>query len=97
MTSLYLQMLLDPQQWIFYPFAGLFYVAPENTELAVAIQTSFERVIAYGLYQRLVEEAIMRPWLRRQLKLRSPRIPVIQNPEAADVLADVNPAHWIFP
>ena len=90
-------MLLDPQQLIFYPFAGLFYVAPENTELAVAIQTGFERVIAYGLYKRLVEEAIMRPWLRRQLKLRSPRIPVIQNPEAADVLADVNPAHWIVP
>ena len=57
----------------------------------------FERVIADGSYQRLVEETIMTPWLRRQLKLRSRRILVLQNPEAADVLADVNPDHWIIP
>ena len=60
--------------------------------LAAAIQTGFERVIADGSYQRLVEETIMTPWLRRQLKLGPP-----QNPEAADVLDDVNPAHWIVP
>ena len=95
--SLYPQMLLDPHLLIVYPFAGFFYVAPENTELAAAIQTGFERVIADGSYQRLVEEAIMTPWLRRQLKLRSRRILVLQNPEAADVLTDVNPAHWIVP
>ena len=95
--SLYPQMLLDPHLLIVYPFAGFFYVAPENTELAAAIQTGFERVIADGSYQRLVEEAIMTPWLRRQLKLRSRRILVLQNPEAADVLADVNPDHWIIP
>ena len=54
-------------------------------------------MIADGSYQRLVEEAIMTPWLRRQLKLRSRRILVLQNPEAADILADVNAAHWIVP
>ena len=46
--SLYPQMLLDPHLLIVYPFAGFFYVAPENTELAAAIQTGFERVIADG-------------------------------------------------
>ena len=39
----------------------------------------------------------MTPWLRRQLKLRSRRILVLQNPEAVYVLADVNPDHWIIP
>ena len=29
--SLYPQMLLDPHLLIVYPFAGFFYVAPENT------------------------------------------------------------------
>ena len=38
-------------------------MAPENTELAAAIQTGFEQVIADGSYQRLVEETIMTPWL----------------------------------
>ena len=87
-------MLLDPHLLVVYPFAGFCYVAPVSTELADPIQTGFERVIADGSYQRLVEEAIMTPWLRRQLKLRSRRILALQNPEAADVLADVNPAHW---
>ena len=95
--SLYPQMLLDPHLLIVYPFAGFFYVAPENTELAAAIQTGFERVIADGSYQRLLDEAIMTPWLNRQLKLRSRRILVLQNHEAGEVLADVNPSHWIIP
>ena len=90
-------MLLDPHLLGIYPFAGFFYVAPDNTELAAAIQTGFERVIPDGSYQRLVEEAIMTPWLKHQLKLRSRRILVLQNPEAAEVLADVNPGHWIVP
>ena len=95
--SLYPQMLLDPHLLIVYPFAGFFYVAPENKELAAAIQTGFERVIANGSYQRLIVEAIMTSWLRRQLKLRSRRILMLQNPEGAEVLADVNPDHWIVP
>ena len=48
------QMLLDPHLLIVYPFAGFFYVNPENMELADAIQTGFERVIADGSSQRLV-------------------------------------------
>ena len=95
--STYPQMLLDPHLLIVYPFAGFFYVAPENTVLADAIESGFERVIADGSYQRLVEQSIMTPWLRRQLKLRSRSILVLQNPEAAEVLADVNPEHWIVP
>ena len=42
------QMLQDPHLLIIYPFAGFFYVAPENTELVAAIQTSFELLIADG-------------------------------------------------
>ena len=95
--SLYPQMVLDSHLLIIYPFAGFFYVAPENTALAGAIQIGFERVIADGSYQRLVEESIMTPWLRRQLQLRSRRILVVHNPEAAEVFADVNPEHWIVP
>ena len=54
--SLYPQMLLDPHLLIVYPFAGFFYVAPENTELAAAIQTGFERVIADGRTSALLKK-----------------------------------------
>ena len=47
-TSFYPQMLLDPHLLIVYPFVGFFCVAPESMELADAIQTGFERVIADG-------------------------------------------------
>ena len=53
-------------------------------------------MIADGSYQRLVEEAIMTPWLKRQLKLRSRRVLVLRNPEESEVLADVDPEHWII-
>ena len=95
--SLYPQMLLDPHLLIVYPFAGFFYVAPENKELAAAIQTGFERVIADGSYQRLVEEAILTPWLRESLNLKTRRVLVLNNPEAQGALGDVDPRHWVIP
>ncbi len=55
-TSFYPQMLLDPHLLIVYLFAGFFYVAPESTELAAAIQIGFERVIADGSYQLLLKK-----------------------------------------
>ena len=97
MKSLYPQTLLVLHMLIVYPFVGFFYVAPEKTELAAAIQAGVECVIADGSYQRLIEEVIMTPWLRCQLKLRSRRVLVLDNPDEADVLADLNPAHWIVP
>ena len=57
-----------------YPFAGFFYVSPDNQPLAYAIQTGFERAIADGSYQRLVEELIFTPWLRRTLLLKNRRV-----------------------
>ena len=95
--SLYPQMLLDPHLLIVYPFAGFFYVAPENTELAAAIQTGFERVIADGSYQRLVEDVIMTPWLRENLNLKSRHVLVLNNPEAQGALGDVDPNYWMIP
>ena len=54
-------------------------------------------MIADGSYQRLVEEVIMTPWLKRQFKLRSRRVLVFRNPEVSEALADVDPEHWIVP
>ena len=39
---------LDPNLLITYPFAGFFYVSPDNQSLADAIQLGFEREIADG-------------------------------------------------
>ena len=54
-------------------------------------------MIADGSYQRLVEEVIMTPQLKRQRKLRSRRVLVLRNPEASEAFADVDPEHWIVP
>lgn len=95
--SLYPQIILDPYLLIVYPFAGFFYVAPDNTELADALRIGFERAMADGSYQRLVDESIMTPWLSRKLQLKSRRVLVLKNPDAAEALADVDPSHWIVP
>ena len=88
---------LDPNLLIAYPFAGFFYVGPDNQALAEAIQLGFQRAIADGSYQRLLEELILTPWLRRHLALADRRVIALPNPVAADVLADVDPRHWIVP
>ena len=88
---------LDPHLLLAYPFAGFFYVSPDNQPLADAIQTGFERAIADGSYQRLVEELIFTPWLRRTLVLKNRRVIVLANPVAADVLSAVDSRHWIVP
>ena len=76
---------------------GSFYVSPEDQPLAEAIREGFERAIADGSYQQLVEELIFTPWLRRTLLLRDRRVIVLDNPVAADVLAEVDSRHWIVP
>jgi hypothetical protein len=88
---------LDPHLLLAYPFAGFFYVSPDNQPLADAIQTGFERAIADGSYQRLVEKLIFTPWLRRTLVLKNRRVIVLANPVAADVLSAVDSRHWIVP
>jgi len=88
---------LDPHLLLAYPYAGFFYVSPDNQPLADAIQTGFERAIADGSYQRLVEELIFTPWLRRTLVLKNRRVIVLANPVAADVLSAVESRHWIVP
>ena len=88
---------LDPHLLLAYPFAGFFYVSPNNQLLADAIQTGFERAIADGSYQRLVEELIFTPWLRRTLLLKNRRVIALANPVAADVLSAVESRHWIVP
>lgn len=89
--------VLDPNLLIAYPFAGFFYVSRSNPALAEAIQTGFERAIADGSYQALVEELILTPRLRQQLRLEDRAVVVLPNPVAADVLAGVDVNHWIVP
>ena len=91
------QTLLDPYLLLAYPFAGFFYVSPSNKPLAEAIRRGFEQAISDGSYQRLLEEVIMTPWLRKNLSLRSRKVLVLYNHEAQDVLAGVAPRHWMIP
>ena len=88
---------LDPHLLIAYPFAGFFYVSRSNPALADAIQLGFERAIADGSYQMLVEQLILTPWLRQHLRLAKRTVMVLPNPLAASVLEDVDPTHWIVP
>ena len=88
---------LDEHLLITYPFAGFFYVSRSNPSLAKAISTGFERVIAEGSYQRLLEEVVFTPWLRRHLKLHKRRVIHLRNPAAGFVFEGVDPRYWIVP
>jgi len=89
--------VLDPHLLIAYPFAGFFYVSPKDKRLADAIRGGFEQAMLDGSYQSLLEETIMTPWLRTALNLRSRQVLVLNNPEARDVLGNVDARHWMIP
>ena len=89
--------LLDPNLLMAYPFAGFFYVSPKNEPLADAIRRGFEQAMSDGSYQRLLEEVIMTPWLRKNLNLSSRNVLVLNNRDAQDVLGAVDPRHWMIP
>ena len=91
------ELVLDPHLLVAYPFAGFFYVSPDNKELADAVQEGFEAIIRDGSYQRLLESQVYTSWLRDRLKLRQRQVIFIPNPEARGVLDVVYPEDWIVP
>ena len=88
---------LDHHLLITYPFAGFFSVSRANPALAEAIEVGFKQSIADGGSQQLLEEVIFTPWLRNRLNLSERRVIHLRNPDAAQALAGVDPAHWIVP
>ncbi len=90
-------VVLDPHVLVVYPFAGFFYVSPDNMELADAVTAGFEEIIRDGSYQQLLESQVYTSWLRDRLKLKQRQVIFIPNPEARGVLDVVDPQHWIVP
>lgn len=88
---------IEPHLLIAYPFAGFFYVNPDNDALAEAIALGFERAIADGSYQALLERRVMTPWLKQNLRLRQRQVIFVPNPNVGDGLEDVEPRHWLVP
>ena len=88
---------IEPHLLIAYPFAGFFYVNPDNDALAEAIALGFERAIADGSYQALLERRVMTPWLKQNLSLRERQVIFVPNPNVGDGLEDVEPRHWLVP
>ena len=90
-------VVLDPHVLVVYPFAGFFYVSPDNKELADAVTAGFEKIIRDGSYQQLLESQVYTSWLRDRLKLKQRHVIFIPNPEAHGVLDVVSPQDWIVP
>ncbi len=89
--------VLDPYLLIAYPFAGFFYVAPDNQPLADAIRSGFQRAKEDGSYQELIDQTVFTPWLKKHLNLAKRRILVLNNPNASKELSAVKPDDWIVP
>ena len=70
---------------------------PDNDALAEAIALGFERAIADGSYQALLERRVMTPWLKQNLRLRQRQVIFVPNPNVGDGLEDVEPRHWLVP
>ena len=90
-------IVIDPHLLLTYPFAGFFYVSPDNKKLADAIKRGFKKIKSDGSYQQLLESQVYTPWLRRNLNLKQRRVVFIPNPLARGVLDVVDSSDWIVP
>jgi hypothetical protein len=90
-------VVIDPYLLLVYPFAGFYYVSPENNRLAAAINTGFKNIKSDGSYQKLLESLVYTRWLRDQLNLSKRKVIFIPNPQARGVLDVVDPSDWIVP
>ena len=90
-------VVIDPYLLLVYPFAGFYYVSPENNKLADAINTGFKNIKSDGSYQKLLESLVYTRWLRDQLNLSKRKVIFIPNPQARGVLDVVDPSDWIVP
>jgi len=90
-------VVMDPYLLLVYPFAGFYYVSPENKKLADAIKVGFKKIKSDGSYQKLLESLVYTRWLRDQLNLRKRKVIFIPNPQARGVLDVVDSSDWIVP
>lgn len=90
-------IVMDPHLLMAYPFAGFFYVNQGNEALAMAIERGFERALADGSYQELLERVVMTPWLKERLNLNERTMIVLPNPNGAKALDQVQSHHWLVP
>lgn len=91
------QVSIDPTLLIAYPNAFVFVVNAENRRLQLALERGFERAMAEGSLQRLLQEHFFTPWLKRHLRLRDRRLLVLSTPATEALLAEIPASAWIVP
>lgn len=91
------QVSIDPTLLIAYPNAFVFVVNAENRRLQTALERGFERAMADGSLQRLLQQRFFTPWLKRHLRLRERRMLVMSTPATEAVLAEIPSSAWMVP
>ena len=82
---------------IAYPNAFVFVLNKHNRRLLKALELGFERAMADGSLQRLLQQRFFTPWLKRHLRLRERRMVVLSTPATEAVRAKIPSSAWLVP
>jgi ABC-type amino acid transport substrate-binding protein len=88
---------IDPTLLIAYPNAFIFVVNEKNSRLKAALERGFERAMADGSLQRLLQARFFTPWLKRHLRMRERRMLVLSTPATTAVLNQIPSSAWMVP
>ena len=88
---------IDSTLLIAYPNAFVFVVNKHNRRLLKALELGFERAMADGSLQRLLQQRFFTPWLKRHLRLRERRMLVLSTPATEAVRAEIPSSSWLVP
>jgi len=96
-TSAVSKIAIDKHLLIAYPNAFVFVVNSNNDRLKHALQQGFERALADGSHQKLLETMILTPWMRSNVKLRDRQLLVLSTPATDRLLNKIPPDYWLVP
>ena len=88
---------IDSTLLIAYPNAFVFVLNKHNRRLRKALELGFERAMADGSLQRLLQQRFFTPWLKRHLRLRERRMLVLSTPATEAVRAEIPSSAWLVP
>lgn len=91
------QIDIDDHLIITYPNAFVFVVNSQNDKLKHALRHGFERAIADGSHQKLLQNVMLSSWMRRHVRLKDRRLLVLSTPATERLRQQIPDSYWLVP
>ena len=72
-------------------------VNSQNDKLKHALRQGFQRAIADGSHQKLLQNVMLSSWMRRHVRLKDRRLLVLSTPATERLRQQIPDSYWLVP